>query len=131
MFLVRSRRKYPKKSQLVFLPALLLLLGGVRAVWHYLESLHAFTMQLESWLSFVIPDWVPWVLEILFGTSSFSLSLDIQMLTATVWIALWIYVVLCLTYVAMRRMVRRWDLEDYRSLTGEKPTVHWTTNDAS
>ena len=132
LFLGRSRRKHPKKSWLVFLPSLLFLLCGVRAVGHYLESLHAFTLQVERWLSFVIPDWVQWVLEILFGISSFSLSLDIQMLTAAFWIALWIYVVLFLTYEAMRWMVRRWDLTDYRSHTDKtEPTVHWTTNDAA
>ena len=131
VFLGRSRRKYRKKSWWVFVPALSLLYVGVRAVGHYLESLHAFTLQLAKWLSFVIPDRVQWVLEILFEISSFSLSLDIQMLTAAVWIALWLYGVAFPTYVAMRWSVRRWDRKDYQSLTGEKPTVHWTTNDAS
>ena len=129
VFLGRSRRKYPKKSWLVFAPALVLLLAGVGAVRLNLESLHAFTLQLKSWFSFVIPDRVQWLLDFVVGISSFPL--DTQVLTAAVWIALWFYVVAFLTYVTMRRMVRRWDLKDYRSLTGKEPTVHWTTDDAS
>ena len=129
VFLGRSWRKYPKKSWLVFAPALLVLLAGVTTIRLNLESLHALTSQLVSWLSFVIPDWVHWLLEHVVGSSSFPV--DTHVPTATVWIALWLYVVSFLTYVAMRRMVRRWDLKDYRSLTGKEPTVHWTTDDAS
>ena len=136
VFLGRSRRKYPKKSWVVFAPALVLLLAGVRAIRLNLESLHAFTLELmglKIWLSVVIPAWVQtgvqWILESSVGSS--NLPLDTLVLTAAVWIALWLYVVAFLTYVAMRRMVRRWDLKDYRSLTGKEPTVHWTTDDAS
>ena len=124
VFIFRSRRKYPKKSWMVFGPALSALLGGVAAVRHYLESLYAFTSQVERWLSFVTPDRVRWVLENVVGSSKFPL--DTQVLTALFWIALWFYFVAFLTYVAMRRMVRRWDLKDYKSLTGQEPTVHWT-----
>ena len=125
-FLLRSRRKYPKKSCLVFGLALVAIVVWVRAVLRYLDLLHAFTtLQIERWLSFVIPDWVGWVLEKLFGSNISSLSLDIQELTAAVWIALWVYFVVWLAYVAMRRLVRRWDRKDYQSLTGKEPTVHW------
>ena len=34
--------------------------------------------------------------------------------------------VLFLTFWTMRRVVMRWDLKDYRSLTGQEPTVNWT-----
>ena len=129
VFLFRSRRKYPKKSLLVIVPALSLFFGGWWSIRHCWESLYAFTLPFERWLSFVMPDWVRWVLKNVVGSS--SLPLDTQVLTGVIWIALWFYVVAFLTYVAMRRMVRRWDLTDYRSLTGEKPTNHWTTNDAS
>ena len=74
----------------------------------------------------MIPDWLGWVLV---GSSSFPLENQVR--TSLIWSGLWIYVVLFLTYVAMRRMVRRWDLKDYRSLTGKNPTVDWTTNDGS
>ena len=129
VFLFRSRKKYPKKSWLVFGPATSLFLGGWWAVRYYLESLHAFTLQIERWLSFVVPDWVRWILENIVQTRSFPL--DTQVLTITVWVALWLYVVAFLTYVAMRWVARRWDLKDYKSLTGTEPTVHWTTNAAA
>ena len=129
VFLFRSRRKYPKKSWLVIGPAISLFCGGWWAIRHYWESIYTLTLPLERWLSFLIPDWVRWVLKNLVGSS--SLPLDTQVLTGIILIALWFYFVAFLTYVAMRRLVRRWDLTDYRSLTGEKPTVHWTRNDAS
>ena len=129
VFLLRSRRKYPKKSMWGFVPALVLSLVGIKVVQHYLKPLHALTSQLVSWLSFVIPDWVQSVLEFFIGSSNFPL--DTQVLTVVVLSGLWLYVVMFLTYVAMRRMVRRWDLADYRSLASTEPTVDWTTNDAS
>ena len=125
VFLFRSRRKHPKKSWLVFGPSLLLLLGGWWAVRHNLESLYAFTQYFESWVSFVIPDRVRWFLENVVGSSSFPL--DTQLLTVVVWGSLWFYFVAFLVYGAMRWMVSRWDRMDYQSLTGEEPTVHWTT----
>ena len=130
MFLFRSRRKYPKKSWLVFVPALSLFFGGWCAIRYYWESLYAFTLPLGKWLPyFVIPDWVGWFLENVFVSS--SLSLDTEMLTFLICIALWLYVVAFLTYVAMRQMVRRWDLADYCSLTRNEPTVDWAKNDDS
>ena len=128
VFLLRSRCKYPKKSWLVLGPALSLLLGGWWAVRHYLDSLYAFTLQLERWLSFMIPDWVRRVLENVVGISRFPL--DTQVLTFVVLGALWSYFVAFLTYEAMRWMVSQWDRKDYQSLTGESPTVHWATEDA-
>ena len=128
VFLSRSRRKYPKKSLLVFLPALLLLLGGGWAVRQYFELLYALTLQLERWLSFVIPDWIRLILEYVVGSSDFPL--DTQVLTVVGWSALWVYFVAFLTYLALRSMVSKWDREDYKSLTGEEPTVHWATIDA-
>ena len=129
VFLYRSWLKYRKKSWLVFVPALLLFLGGWWAIRHYLESLYALTLLFERWLSHVIPDWIQWVLEEVVGSSDFPL--DTHMLTFVGWIALWFYIVVFLTYVAMRRMVRRWDHKDYQSLTCKDHTIHWTTNDAS
>ena len=129
VFLLRSRRKYPKKSLWIFVPALVLWLVGIRAVQYYLKPLHALTSELVSWLSFVIPDWVQSVLEFFVGSSNFPL--DTQVLTVVVLSGLWLYVVVFLTYEVMRCMVRRWDLEDYRSLASTEPTVDWTTNDAS
>ena len=124
----RSRCKYPKKSWLVLGPALSLLLGGWWAVRHYLDLLYAFTLQLERWLSFMIPDWVRRVLENVVGISRFPL--DTQVLTFVVLGTLWSYFVAFLTYEAMRWMVSQWDRKDYQSLTGESPTVHWATEDA-
>ena len=133
VFLYRSWRKHPKKSSGVFGPALLLLLDGwgwgVGAVQNFLKLLRAFTSQVERWLSFVIPDWLQWVLEKVVENCSFLL--DTQVLTDVVWIFFWLYVVAFLTYVAMRRMVRLWDHKDYQSLTDKDHTIHWTTNDAS
>ena len=128
VFLFRSRRKHPKKSWLVFGPSLLLLLGGWWAVRYNLESLYACTQYLERWVSFVIPDWVRWVLENVVGSSNFPL--DTQLLTVVVWGSFWFYFVAFLTYEAMRRMVNQWDRKDYQLLTGESPTVHWATEDA-
>ena len=128
VFLLRSRCKYPKKSWLVLGPALSLLLGGWWAVRHYLESLYACTQYLERWVSFVIPDWARWVLENVVGSSNFPL--DTQLLTVVGWGSFWFYFVAFLTYEAMRRMVNQWDRKDYQSLTGERPTVHWATEDA-
>ena len=128
VFLLRSRCKYPKKSWLVLGPALSLLLGGWWADRHYLDSLYAFTLQLERWLSFMIPDWVWRVLENVVGISRFPL--DTQVLTFVVLGTLWSYFVAFLTYEAMRWMVSQWDRKDYQSLTGESPTVHWATEDA-
>ena len=129
VFLYRSWRKYRKKSWLVFVPALLLFLGGWWAIRHHLESLYALTLLFERWLSRIMPDWVRWVLEKIVGSSNFPL--DTQELTFVGWIALWLYVVAFLTYVAMRRMIRRWDHRDYQSLTDKDYTIHWTANDAS
>ena len=128
VFLLRSRCKYPKKSWLVLGPALSLLLGGWWAARHYLESLYACTQYLERWVSFMIPDRVRWVLENVVGSSNFPL--DTQLLTVVVWVSFWLYFVAFLTYEAMRWTVSRWDRMDYQSLTGEEPTVHWTTEDA-
>ena len=70
-FLLRSRRKYPKKSCLVFGLALVAIAVWVRAVLRYLDLLHAFTtLQIERWLSFVIPDWVGWVWRNYSGATS-------------------------------------------------------------
>ena len=55
VFLSRSRRKYPKKSWLVFGPALLLLLAGWWVGRQYFDWLYAPTLILEGWLSSVIP----------------------------------------------------------------------------
>ena len=129
VFLSRSRRKYPKKSWLVFGPAILLWLGGWWAGRYNLDSLYAFTLKIERWLSFLIPDWGRWVLENVVGSSSFPL--DTRILTLGVWIVLWSYIVAFLTYEAMRWMVSQWDRTDYQSLTGEEPTVHWATSDTS
>ena len=93
-----------------------------------LDSLYAFTLKIERWLSFLIPDWGRWVLENVVGSSSFPL--DTRILTLGVWIVLWSYIVAFLTYEAMRRMVSQWDREDYQSLTGEPPTVQWARKDA-
>ena len=109
LFLWRSRRKYPKKSWLVFGPALSV-------------------FGAEVWLSCVVADWGRWLLEIHLAICHFPL--DTRMLTTVALIALWGYLDIFLTYVVMRRVVRRWDLKEYQSLTGEKPTVHWTTSDA-
>ena len=128
-FLNRSRRKYRWKSWLIFAPALLFLTGGVWAIRNYWESLYALTLLFEGWLSRVMPDWVRWILEKVIGIKSFPI--DTQVLTTLFWIALWAYVVAFLTYVVMRRMVKRWDIKDYQSQTGQNPTVYWATNDDS
>ena len=119
VFLLRSRRKYPFKSWLIFVPALLLTIGGWWAVWYWLEWIYAITRKLERWLSYVIPDWVQWVVENVFGSSNFPL--DTKVLTVVGWWALWAYVVAFLTYEGMRWRVRQWDRKDYRTLTGEDP----------
>ena len=86
----------------------------------------------RSWQKYPKKSWV------IFGPSSLSLLAGwasviryycsvspqyTQVLMAVVWIALWSYFVLFLTYVAMRWMVKRWDIKDYRSLTGHKPAI--------
>ena len=128
-FLNRSRRKYRWKSWLIFVPALLLFLGGWWAIRNYRESLYALTLLFEGWLSRIMPDWVRWILEKIIGIKSFPI--DTQVLTTLFWIALWAYVVVFLTYVVMRWVVKYWDHKDYESLTGQKPTVHWATGDDS
>lgn len=133
VFLCRSWRKYRLKSSGIFGPALLLLLDGwgwgVGAVQNFLKLFRAFNSQIERWLSFVMPDWLQWVLEKVLENCSFPL--DTQVLTDVVWILLWLYVVAFLTYVAMRRMVRRWDIKDYQTLTDKDYTLHWSANNAS
>ena len=133
VFLCRSWRKHPKKSSGIFGPALLLLLDGwgwgVGAVQNFLKWFRSFNSQIERWLSSMMPDWLQWVLEKVLENCSFPL--DTQVLTDMAWILLWLYVVAFLTYVAMRRMVRRWDIKDYQTLTDKDYTIHWTANDAS
>lgn len=133
VFLCRSWRKYRLKSSGIFGPALLLLLDGwgwgVGAVQNFLKLFRAFNSQIERWLSFAMPDWLQWVLEKVLENCSFPL--DTQVLTDVVWILLWFYVVAFLTYVAMRRMLKRWDIKDYQTLTDKDYTIHWTANDAS
>ncbi len=133
VFLYRSWRKYRLKSSGIFGPALLLLLDGwgwgVGAVQNFLKLFRVFNSQIERWLSFVMPDWLQWVLEKVLENCSFPL--DTQVLTDVVWILLWLYVVAFLTYVAMRRMVKRWDIKDYQTLTDKDYTLHWTANDVS
>ena len=128
-FLNRSRRKYRWKSWLIFAPALLLFLGGWWAIRHYWKSLYALTLPFERWLSRVMPDWVQWILKKVIGIKSFPI--DTQLLTTIFWIALWFYVVVFLTYVMMRWVVKYWDRKDYETLTGQKPTIHWATSDDS
>ncbi len=99
------------------------------AIRHYSELLYGFASVFGSWLFGILPDWVRVVFDVLLGVN--SVPLDPRVLTTVVLIALWVYIVTFLTYVAMRRVVRRWDLRDYRSLTHCEPTVRWTTNDAS
>ena len=72
VFLYRSWRKYRKKSWLVFVPSLLLFLGGWWAIRYHLESLYALTLLFERWLSRIMPDWVRWVLEKIVGRQQLS-----------------------------------------------------------
>ena len=81
LFLWRSRRKYPKKSWLVFGPALSV-------------------FGAEVWLSCVVADWGRWLLEIHLAICHFPL--DTRMLTTVALIALWGYLDIFLTYVVMR-----------------------------
>ena len=134
LFFWRSWRKYPKKSWLVIGPAISLFCGAWWAIRHYWELLCTFTLPLVRWLSFLIPDWVESVWEIVVKIFVFLWTLNsdtslaiLRVLTGIAWIALWFYVVAFLTYLVLRRMVRRWDLEDYRSLTDQEPTAGWTT----
>ena len=60
-------------------------------------------------LYFKFPNWAQWVI-----------------------MTFWVYFVWFLTYLAMRRMVKRWDIKVYKSLIDQKnPIVPWSTNDAS
>ena len=60
-------------------------------------------------LCLVFPNWAQWVI-----------------------MTFWVYFVWFLTYFVMRRMVKRWDIRVYKSLTNQTPsTVRWTANDAS
>ena len=106
-------------------------------VQRLLESARVVISQFSAWLLSVmadlIPDWVESVWEIVVKSFAFLWSLNsdtslviLRVLTGIAWIVLWAYIVAFLTYEAMRWMVRRWDLEDYRSLTGEEPTAGWT-----
>ena len=157
-FLIRSRRKYRRKSWLVFGPALLLLFDGwgggpVRAVLSWcrdllgmpagsviqgiadkgvvssiLEWVGRWIWQLVGRFSDMLP---PWLLEAWNTVCTyFSFPPEhVQAVQSVAWIFFWGYLVLFLTFLVMRRMVRRWDLEDYRSLTGQEPTVRWTLDD--
>lgn len=133
VFLYRSWRKHPKKSSGIFGSALLLLIDGwgwgVGAIQNFLKLFRAFNSQIERWLSFAMPDWLQWIVEKVVENCSFPL--DTQVLTDVIWILLWLYIVAFLAYVSMRRMVRRWDIKDYQTLTDKDYTIHWTTNDAS
>ena len=83
--------------------------------------------QLLSCLSYVMPTWGLEVWESVGKYCSISPQYT-QAQTAVariIWIVLWLYFVLFLTYVVMRRMVRRWDIKDYRSLTGQLPSDPW------
>ncbi len=128
-FLYRLWRKYRKKSWPIFVLALLLLLGGWGAIRHYWKSLYALTLPFEGWLSRIMPDWVQWILKNIIGIKSFPI--DTQVLTTLFWLVLWAYVVWFLTYWVMRRVVKRWDIKDYKPLTCKKPTLHWTENGTS
>ena len=74
IFLCRSWQKYPKKSWLVFGPALSFILAGWWAGRYYYESIYAGISQVEGWLSRVVPDWVRTILEILVGSSDFPMD---------------------------------------------------------
>ena len=140
-FLNRSRRKYRWKSWLIFAPALLLLLEGwsgcvgfLQYLWDFLKPLLLKLLELLSCLipAFVMPDWAQCVLDCVAEICCFPCVT--LLLNIVVWIGpkpLWLYVIWFLTYVVMRRMVRRWDLKDYQSLTCQDPTLCWTTNDDS
>ena len=130
VFLIRSWRKYPGKSWWVFGPALAVFLGGYNmTVQSWLESLRDFFLPLRPvrWLSSVISDSIPdpvrWVWTLI--VENCSLPWDTQVLKSLAWNFFWVYLVLFLTFCVMRRMVRRWDLEDYQLLTGQEPTIHW------
>ena len=154
LFMIRSWRKYPGKSLVVLGPALLLLLDGLgsgavkvfRIFWcdlfgvsegpvgrtifdtgfvhSGLDWISCWIWRLVGCLSEVAPSWDLKVWETV--CTCFSVPDDyIQVLKYVAWCVLWVYWVLFLTYCMMRRMVRRWDLKDYRSLTGQEPTVQW------
>ena len=130
VFLIRSWRKYPGKSWWVFGPALAVFLGGYNTtVQSWLESLRDCILPLRPvrWLSSVISDSIPdpvrWVWTLI--VENCSLPWDTQVLKSLAWNFFWVYLVLFLTFCVMRRVVRRWDLEDYQLLTGQEPTIHW------
>ena len=159
LFIVRSWRKYRWKSWWVFGPALLLLLDGLGGgavgsivsccpdflgvnagavvqgitdkgfVPSILDWIWPWVWRLVGCLSELLP---PWVLEAWNTVCTyFSVPPEhVKALASVAWVFFWVYFVLFLTYWAMRRMVRRWDLKDYRSLTGQEPKVRWTTDDA-
>ena len=123
-FLSRSRQKYPWKSWLIFIPALILLLLGTKVTPHDLEPLQELTSQLARGFSCAMPDVTQCIWEKLVGTSC-CLEEVTHVLTVVVWYAAWGYFVAFLTYGSMRRFVRRWDLMEYESLAGMSPTARW------
>ena len=138
-FLYRSWRKYRWKSWLIFFPALLLLLEGwsgcVGLLQYLSDILKPPLLKLLELLCCLIPacempDWAQSILDCV--AEIYYFPFVTLLLNIVVWISpklLWLYVIWFLTYVVTRRMVRRWDLKDYRSLTRQEPTIHWATND--
>ena len=140
-FLYRSGRKYCKKSWLIFFPALLLLLegwsGAVGLLQYLSDILKPPLLKLLELLCCLIPacempDWAQSILDCVAEICYFPCVT--LLLNIVIWIVLkllWLYVIWFPTHVVTRWVVKYWDSKDYESLTGQKPTVHWTTNDDS
>ena len=158
LFLVRSWRKYRGRSWWVIGPALLFLFdglggGAVGAILTWCRDLPGVNggsvvqdIADKGFVPSILDGLLPWIWRLVgclsdvlpplaveaWKTACTYCSLPqehIQALKSVAWILLWVYLVLFLTFAAMRRMVRRWDLKDYRSLTGQEPTVHWTQDE--
>ncbi len=127
MFLMRSLKKYPTRGGIVILLTWLIPLVTV-----YLTEVHKhfdwltehMSVPFLGWLQSFVPKWITWF----FGTKLGFIQWPItpRGVTILLYVALLGYVLAFLTYLILRRLVRRWDMDQYKTITeNQAPSTRW------
>ncbi len=134
LYLLRSLKKYPAKAA----P----LLGAATAViLAFLYSLRVsrpgYIDRLGQWISAGIMDLMPNMVIELFRSLVNSLGLVefeslvrgiFSLASLAIISLLFMYVIIFLCFIVLRRKVSQWDRKAYKDLTGVEPTVKWSGN---
>ncbi|MBT5876659.1 MAG: patatin-like phospholipase family protein [Candidatus Latescibacteria bacterium] len=122
VFLARSIMKHGLKALLVVILTWLAPLGAFYFLWankHIDILTERIGMPVLGWINGMIPDWVTFLFSE--GLGFLNWPITPHGFTVLLVLGLLTYGLLFLSYLIMRRLARRWDINQYRTLTGEKP----------